>query len=249
MSLKIVLKREIVDEMVREHEKECKEYHDTHEEDTLPIPWNDPDPQLTMPYDRDAEKPWHVQIHRDAFSYGNIGPRADPRVIVDLRWFGRQDVYHRNCVYFGKDPITPMNDVAPHKDAYGMPQATFDVYRSEEDGQRDHEMMHDMCNVAKELGPYLPGSEPQFVEPGLVLHVTDTTRIGRITGNKEEDARTREETVADQNSKVHGFTNLFVGGNGCIPDSTACNPTLTSVAYAVKSARYIIKEMNKPAES
>ncbi|KAG8792277.1 Pyranose 2-oxidase [Ceratobasidium sp. 428] len=245
----IVLKREIVDAMVKEHEAECKGYHDAHKEDTLPIPWNDPDPQLTMPYDSEAKRPWHVQIHRDAFSYGDVGPRADPRVIVDLRWFGKQDINQENCVYFGDDPITPTAGVFPHKDAYGMPQATFHVTRSEEDGRRDHEMMHDMCNVAKELGPYLPGSEPQFMEPGLVLHIAGTTRLGEIIGNEEKDAKTRKETVADQNSKVHGFPNLFVGGNGCIPDSTACNPTLTSVAYAVKSARYIMGQLDKPAES
>ncbi|KAK0214360.1 hypothetical protein IW262DRAFT_1485193 [Armillaria fumosa] len=126
-----------------------------------------------------------------------------------------------------------------HTDIYGMPQATFHVERSENDAERDHRMMNDMTNTANFLGGYLPGSEPQFMAPGLALHVTGTTRIG-ATDNKT--------SVADPSSKVYGYKNLWVGGNGCIPDSTACNPTLTSVAIAIKGAESIVNYIKKRAE-
>lgn len=74
-----------------------------------------------IPYKHDF--PWHVQIHRDAFSYGDVGPKADPRVVVDLRFFGKQDIVESNCVKFG-ELKAPMQWKAGVTDIYGMPQAT-----------------------------------------------------------------------------------------------------------------------------
>ncbi|KAK0244476.1 pyranose 2-oxidase [Armillaria nabsnona] len=79
-----------------------------------------------------------------------------------------------------------------HTDIYGLLQPTFSVKRSREDGERDHRMMQDMTSIANILGGYLPGSEPQFMEAGLALHITGTTRIGN-------DPKT---SVADPSSKV-----------------------------------------------
>ena len=54
---------------------------------------------------------------------------------------------------------------------------------------------------------------------GASLHYQGTTRMG------EADDGT---SVCGPDSEVWGVPGLFVAGNGVIPTSTACNPTLTS---------------------
>ncbi|TFK34951.1 hypothetical protein BDQ12DRAFT_706791 [Crucibulum laeve] len=193
-----------------------KTHKEKHPKDPLPIPFNDPEPQLVIRYT--SNHPWHAQIHRDALSYGSVG----------TRFFGKSDLVEDNRVEFG--------DVS---DIYGMPQPTFYVSRTDEDGKHDQQMMRDMTDIANTFGGFLPGSEPQFLEPGLAFHITGTTRLG-------SDHQT---SVADANSLVHGTQNLWVGGNGCIPDATACNPTRTSVALAIKGALALCKYVDSVDQS
>ncbi|CAE6528111.1 unnamed protein product [Rhizoctonia solani] len=220
-------------EVREEFRQKCQKHCEHPSKDPIPIPFNDPEPQVTMPYTRAT--PWHTQIHRDAFSYGDVGPRADPRLIVDLRFFGKQEPERNNYVTFS----------GKYTDIYGMPQATFNVTRNPVDSRRDQEMMLAMCEAANKLGPFLPGSYPQFMEPGLALHITGTTRLGKVDEGQLEHPpqEVLEYSVANQYSQVHGHKNLYVGGNNVIPDSTACNPTRTSVAYALKAARNIVKDL------
>ena len=115
-------------------------------------------------------RPWHCQIHRDAFSYGQVAPNVDTRLVVDLRWFGIATPQKENCITFS-DKIN---------DAYGMPQATFHFRLSQDDAVRSHEMMKDMLKAAGALGGFLPRSEPTFLEPGLALHITVSYKEGYL---------------------------------------------------------------------
>ncbi|KAL0953020.1 hypothetical protein HGRIS_007223 [Hohenbuehelia grisea] len=232
----IVLKREYIESIAKNPNfaAAVKKHLDRHPKDPLPIPFDDPEPQVIIPYT--SKFKYHCQVHRDAFSYGDVGPKADPRLIVDIRFFGKQDINKDNSVTFPRPQPEEFTDwKAGDTDIYGMPQATFEVRRSKDDDIRDQKMMKDMTDIASQLGSFLPGSYPQFMEPGLALHITGTTRIGK-------DAAT---SVANAESLVHGFTNLWVGGNGCIPDSTACNPTRTSIAIAIKGAEAVLDFLKK----
>ncbi|KZP03746.1 GMC oxidoreductase [Athelia psychrophila] len=193
--------------------------------DPLPIPFQDPEPQVTIPFSK--ARPWHTQIHRDAFSYGEVGPRVDSRIVVDLRFFGKQKGSPTNRLFFEKN-LT---------DAYGMPQPTFEYIPTTEGAEDTQRMMNDMTDIANKLGAYLPGSEPQFMTPGLALHLGGTTRLG-LGGDIKE-------TVGNFNSQVWNFTNLFVAGNGTIPTAFGANPTLTSMCLAFRSVHKISELLTK----
>ncbi|NYI06880.1 pyranose oxidase [Allostreptomyces psammosilenae] len=194
-------------------------------DDPVPIPRDDLDPQVWIPVS--PSRPWHCQIHRDAFHYGDGRPNVDERLIVDLRWFGIVEPRRDNRVVFSER----------HRDMFGMPQPTFEFSYSAEDRHRQHAMMADMLRAASALGGFLPGSEPRFTTLGIPLHITGTTRMG-------DDPET---SVADPNSQVWFVENLYVGGNGVIPRGTASNPTLTSMAFALKSARHILRRSDGAA--
>lgn len=89
-----------------------KQHQNDHPDDPLPFPFDDPDPNVYTPF---SEKyPWHTQIHRDAFGYGEVPADVDQRLIVDLRFFGWVDPNEYNKVTFN----------AKRRDGFGMPQVS-----------------------------------------------------------------------------------------------------------------------------
>lgn len=111
----------------------CKEHFRKYPKDPLRIPFDDPDPQVSLlpevfsPYGvlmyprvttlLSKEHPWHTQIHRDAFGYGAVPSEVDQRLVVDLRFFSYVKPVWENHVGFS----------AENTDSFGMPQVRSPV--------------------------------------------------------------------------------------------------------------------------
>ncbi|KAL2670161.1 hypothetical protein Neosp_015042 [[Neocosmospora] mangrovei] len=192
-----------------------------HPKDPLPFPFSDPDPQCYFPF---SEKyPWHTQIHRDAFGYGQVPPTVDQRLIVDLRWFTYVEPNEDNYVKFSET----------YQDQFKMPQPIFKFAMSGAARDRTKAMIDDMVDVARRLGGFLPGAEPKYLAPGSALHICGTYRAG-------ED---KKDSVVDKFGKVWGQEKLVLGGCGVIPEGNACNPTLTAACFALVAADKIVEEL------
>lgn len=177
-----------------------------------------------VPYTDD--KPFHGQIMQlDASPI----PLAEddpvvPGSIVGLGLFCAKDLQREDRVEF--------DDAA--RDSYGMPAMRIHYSLT----GRDHEVLERAKQEIVRLGNAVgePLDERPFVlPPGASLHYQGTTRMGETDDGG---------SVCSPDSEVWGVPGLFVAGNGVIPTATACNPTLTAVALAVRGARKIAQDIS-----
>lgn len=120
-------------------------------------------------------------------------------------------------------------------DGWGMPQLSIEYEVTERELSEVEAAMADLRGVAASIGAFVPGGEPRLMPAGTSLHYKGTVRMGDDGG---------EASVVDDHSRVWGFENLFLGGNGLIPTATVTNPTLTSVALAVRAAPVVVEQLN-----
>ena len=181
------------------------------------MPLEAPEPEVWIPVSE--KRPWHCQIHYDPINFTTPGGEyVDERLLVFVQWFGMVEAEEHNRVYF-------LDDIP---DLMGMPQPTFEYQAGEAAARRAHQMIGDMASASLAIGGWLPGQLPEFEPPGASLHFASTTRMGETDDG---------DSVVDPHSRHWGFDNLYVGGCGVIPEMSACNPTLTAAAIAVRSAR------------
>ncbi|HWI30743.1 MAG TPA: GMC oxidoreductase [Microbacterium sp.] len=119
-------------------------------------------------------------------------------------------------------------------DVFGMPNVTIEYELTPAEQELLESAKLAQAKAISALGQVVPGGEPRVAPPGSSLHYMGTFRTG-----PEEDGT----SVVDPWSRVWGFDNLFLGGNGTIPTVNVVNPTLYSVALALRGARTLVRQL------
>lgn len=180
-----------------------------------------------IPYDRDR-LPFHFQVMQlDASPIPLEGVEEPwPGSIVGVGTFGVKDIQFSDRVEFSDSET----------DSFGMPLMRVHYTLTEKDHANYRLAIEKITRIAQILGELVGGNPPAILPSGSSLHYMGTTRMG---------ARDDGDSVCDHESRVWGFQNLYIGGNGVIPTGIACNPTATSVALAVRAARALVRDLTE----
>jgi choline dehydrogenase-like flavoprotein len=77
---------------------------------------------------------------------------------------------------------------------------------------------------------------PKVMPAGSSIHYMGTVRMGPADDGT---------SVCDSYSRVWGVPGLVLAGNGLIPTANSMNPTLTSVALAVRGAAALAADLQQ----
>ncbi len=121
-------------------------------------------------------------------------------------------------------------ELADGKDKYGMPLAKV-AYRTSEDGRR-------LWASASKEGVEIfraAGAREAWHSPQGGQHIMGGTVMGKDPA----------ASVTNGVAQTHDISNLFIGGPGVFPTSSAINSTFTAHAVAMKSARFMIENWER----
>ena len=177
-----------------------------------------------IPYDQQSF-PFHGQIMQLDTSPIPLGDVEEPwpGSIVGIGLFATKHIREDDRVEF--DPL--------ETDGYGMPRIHLRYQLDEVDQATIANAVSWAQRIASMIGQPMGGA-PRLLPAGSSLHYMGTVRMGVADDGA---------SVCDPDSRVWGFENVFVAGNGVLPTSTACNPTASALALAIRGARALGRDL------
>lgn len=164
-----------------------------------------------------ADQPYQVHIMNTVMIDDDFTPLA---YAVGLEFYIATEIRAENALRFSETET----------DAAGMPRITIDFDYTDTDRASLEKAKRVQREAAELLGPFDPATDSAVLPAGSSLHFTGTVRMGAADDGT---------SVCAPDSRVWGFDNLYVAGNGVIPTALACNSTLTGMTTAVRAARAV----------
>jgi choline dehydrogenase-like flavoprotein len=180
---------------------------------------------------------YHYQVQVESFMF--------PHHARHVKGFGRafkQRVRYLEPGFFniegyGKVLARPENRVTVHlnrKDAYGIPIPVIHFRFGDNDRALWKDMREKCAEIVQEAKATMVIQNDR-APTGFASHETGTARMG-------SDPR---KSVLNAYCQAHDVTNLFVVDGSCFTTFPEKNPTLTIMALAVRTARYMAEEIKK----
>ncbi|MDQ8738459.1 GMC oxidoreductase [Paenibacillus sp. LHD-38] len=119
------------------------------------------------------------------------------------------------------------------KDDYGVPMLQVDFSHSEQDEAVKIQMVDAVHTLASVMGAETEPLITPTVVPGGDFHEAGTCRMG-------DDPDT---SATDRFGQIHGVHGLYVADNSVLPTTGGTNPTLTTVALAIRTADHIARQL------
>lgn len=176
-----------------------------------------------IPFDDDTFAMHGQIVQMDAGPVAIDTGKVWPGSIVGIGLFACKDIQSQDRVEFSEQET----------DWLGLPKMTIHYTLTDRDRANIAAMFEQADRIASALGRRL-GDGPIELAAGSSLHYQGSVRMGAVDDGT---------SVCDTVGRVWGTKNVYVAGNGVIPTPTACNPTLTSVALGVRTARAIADDL------
>lgn len=178
----------------------------------------DDDPGYSVWIPHSESRPWHTQISRtpwldDVLDYA-------PRNTGDLFSFAGTEPRPENRFIYAEE-----------LDGFGLPAIQAEFSLSEADRHLVGRVVEDHWQVASSFGEYRRGWRPELFAASASMHLLGGCRMGAADDGS---------SVVNASSKAWRYDNLYLAGNAVFSDVSTCNPTLQTVALALRAADAIL---------
>jgi len=184
---------------------------------------DDPMFMIWIPFTRSRRR--HGMLHRsypwEAPTYEI--PFEEARRAAELRTLCGMAPAPQNRLTFHSDRL----------DAFGLPRVSGEIALSPEDREHLRACESAHAELARAIEDPLHPTHARVKDqlPRGAPHLCGSHRMGD---------RPDGTTVTDPFGRVWAYENLYLAGNGMLPGSSSCNPALTVVAVALRTADAII---------